>query len=145
MPSIRAYLTMVVFTVSICVAVSAQTNVGVTPEDQVAQLERDWLTADASGDSAAFDRIVANDFIGSAFNGTMLTKQDIMPQSSRPGGLAGATPSDTSVRVFGSTAVLIGFLIKGDHVATSTRTRVTLVCQKRARGWQIVAGEMARM
>ena len=145
MPSIRAYLTMVVFTVSICVAVSAQTNVGVTPEDQVAQLERDWLTADASGDSAAFDRIVANDFIGSAFNGTMLTKQDVMPQSGRPGGLAGATPSDTSVRVFGSTAVLIGFLIKGDHVATSTPTRVTLVCQKRARGWQIVAGEMARM
>jgi len=144
MPSIRACLTIVVFTVSSHIAISAQTTASATLEDQVAQLERDWLAADAKGDSAAFDRIVANDFMGSAFNGTMLTKQDIMPQGGNPGGLAGATPSDTSVRVFGNTAVLIGFLIKGD-AANPTRTRVTLVCQKRAQGWQIVAGEMARM
>jgi len=144
MPSIRACLTIVVFTVSSHIAISAQTTASATLEDQVAQLERDWLAADAKGDSAAFDRIVANDFMGSAFNGTMLTKQDIMPQGGNPGGLAGATPSDTSVRVFDHTAVLIGFLIKGD-VGNPTRTRVTLVCQKRAQGWQIVAAEMAKM
>lgn len=144
MSSIRACFTIVVFTVFSYIAIYAQTTASASPEDQVAQLERDWLVADAKGDSAAFDRIVANDFIGSAFNGTMLTKQDIMPQDGNPGGLAGATPSDTSVRVFDHTAVLIGFLIKGD-VAHPTRTRVTLVCQKRAQGWQIVAAEMAKM
>jgi ketosteroid isomerase-like protein len=144
MPSIRACFIIVVFTVSSHFAISAQTTASATPEDQVAQLERDWLAADAKGDSAAFDRIVANDFMGSAFNGTILTKQDITPQGGNPGGLAGATPSDTSVRVFGSTAVLIGFLLKGD-AANPTRTRVTLVCQKRAQGWQIVAAEMAQM
>lgn len=144
MPSIRAYLTIVAFTVSSCIALSAQTIASATPEDQVAQLERDWLAADAKGDAALFDRIVADDFIGSAFNGRILAKQDIMPQDGNPGGFVGATPSDTKVRVFGNTAVLIGFLNQGD-LATPTRTRVTLVCQKRARGWQIVAGEMARM
>ena len=144
MPSIRTCFIIVVFTVSSRIAISAQTTASATPEDQVAQLERDWLAADAKGDNAAFDRIVADDFMGSAFNGTMLTKQDIMPQGGNPGGLAGATPSDSSVRVFGNTAVLIGFLIKGD-AANPTRTRVTLVCQKRAQGWQIVAAEMARM
>ena len=144
MPSIRACLTIVVFTVSSYIALSAQTTASATPEDQVAQLERDWLAADAKGDATLFDRIVADDFMGSAFNGRMLAKQDIMPQDGNPGGFAGATPSDTKVRVFGNTAVLIGFLNQG-KVATPTRTRVTLVCQKRARGWQIVAGEMARM
>lgn len=144
MPSIRACFTIAIFTVFTHMAISGQTTASATPEDQVAQLERDWLAADAKGDSAAFDRIVANDFMGSAFNGTMLTKQDIMPQGGNPGGLAGATPSDTSVRVFGTTAVLIGFLTKGD-ATNPTRTRVTLVCQKRAQGWQIVAGEMAKM
>lgn len=144
MPSIRASLAIVVFTVSSYFAASAQTTASATPEDQVAQLERDWLAADAKGDTALFDRIVADDFIGSAFNGSMLTKQDITPQGGTPGGLSGATPAGTSVRVFGDTAVLIGFLIKGD-AANPTRTRVTLVCQKRPRGWQIVAGEMARM
>jgi len=144
MPSIRACIAIVVFTVSSYVAPFAQTTASATPEDQVAQLERDWLAADAKGDTVAFDRIVADDFIGSAFNGRLLTKQDIVPQGGTPGGLAGATPASTSVRVFGDTAVLIGFLVKGE-VANPTRTRVTLVCQKRTRGWQIVAGEMARM
>lgn len=144
MPSSRACLTLIVFTVSSYIALSAQTTASMTPEDQVAQLERDWLAADRKGDSAALDRMVANDFLGSAFNGNMLTKQDIMPQGGTPGGLAGVTPSDTSVRVFGNTAVLIGFLIKGNE-ASPARTRVTLVCQKRAQGWQIVAAEMARM
>ena len=144
MPSIRACLTIVVFTVPSYIALSAQTTLSATFEDQVAHLERDWLAAEAKGDTAAFDQIVADDFIGSAFNGRMLSKQDITPQGGNPGGLAGSAPSDTSVRVFGNTAVLIGFLIKGD-AANPTRTRVTLVCQKRAQGWQIVAGEMARM
>jgi hypothetical protein len=144
MPSIRAGLAIVVFTLSSYIALSAQTIARANPEDEVAQLERDWLAADAKGDTAGFDRIVADDFIGSGFKGSILTKQDIMPQGGSPGGLAGATPSDTRVRVFGNTAVLIGFLNQGD-AATPTRTRVTLVCQKRTRGWQIVAGEMARM
>jgi len=144
MPSIRACLAIVVFTLPSSVALSAQTIARANPEDQIAQLERDWLAADAKGDTAAFDRIVADDFIGSAFNGSILTKQDIMPQGGNPGGLTGATPSDTRVRVFGNTAVLIWFLNQGD-VATPTRTRITLVCQKRAQGWQIVAGEMAKM
>jgi len=144
MPSIRACLTIVVFSLSSYIALFAQTAASASPEDQVAQLEQDWLAADAKGDTARFDRIVADDFIGSSFNGRMLTKQDIMPQDGTPGGFAGATPSDTRVRVFGNTAVLIGFLTKGD-VATPTRTRVTLVFQKRDPGWQIVAGEMARM
>lgn len=144
MPSMRAVLTIVVCIMPSYAALSAQTAPSATPEGQVAQLERDWLAADAKGDTSAFDRIVADDFIGSAFNGRMLTKQDITPQGGNPGGLAGTAPADTSVRVFGDTAVLIGFLIKGDRTSAA-RTRVTLVCQKRAQGWQIVAGEMAKM
>lgn len=39
------------------------------PEDQVTQLERDWLAADAKGDGASLRRIISDDFIGSSFNG----------------------------------------------------------------------------
>jgi hypothetical protein len=69
--------------------------------DQVAQLERDWLAADARGDAASLGKIVADDFIGSTFNGHLLSKQDIIPQGGDPGGFAGATPSESSVRIFG--------------------------------------------
>jgi len=75
------------------------------PEDQVTQLERDWLTADAKGDAASLRRIIADDFLGSSFDGGLLSKENIIPQGGGPGGFAGAIPSDTKVRVFGDTAV----------------------------------------
>jgi hypothetical protein len=81
------------------------------PEDQVTQLERDWLAADAKGDVASLRRIISDNFIGSGFDGGLLNKGDIIPEGpSRPGGFAGATPGTTNVRVFGDTAVLMGVI-----------------------------------
>jgi len=80
------------------------------PEDQVTQLERDWLAADAKGDVASLRRIIADDFMGSSFDGSPLSKEDIIPQGTGPGGFAGATTGETSVRVFGNTGVLMGVI-----------------------------------
>jgi len=108
------------------------------PEDQVTQLERDWLVADGKGDAASLRRIIADDFIGSSFDGGLLSKEDIIPQGGGPGGFAGATPSETNVRVFGDTAVLIGVITTSE----SKEIRATLVCQKRPQGWQIIAARL---
>ncbi len=108
------------------------------PEDQVAQLERDWLTADGKGDATSLRRIIADDFIGSSFDGGLLSKEDIIPQGGGPGGFAGAIPSETNVRVFGDTAVLIGVI----NTSGSKEIRATLVCQKRPQGWQIIAARL---
>jgi ketosteroid isomerase-like protein len=110
------------------------------PEDQVAQLERDWLAADGKGDAASLRRIIADDFIGSSFDGGVLSRGDIIPQGGGPGGFAGATPSDTNVRVFGDTAVLIGVITPGGSQPKDIR--VTLVCQKRPQGWQMIAARL---
>jgi len=61
-------------------------------EDQVVQLERDWLAADAKGDVAGLRRIIADDFVGNSPDGHVLSKSDIVPQGGGPGGFAGATP-----------------------------------------------------
>jgi hypothetical protein len=42
------------------------------PEDQVTQLERDWLAADAKNDADALRRLISDDFMGSSFNGGLL-------------------------------------------------------------------------
>jgi uncharacterized protein DUF4440 len=92
------------------------------PEDQVTQLERDWLAADANGDRASLRRIISDDFIGSSFDGGLLTKRDIIPEGpSAPGGFAGATPGETNVRVFGDTAVLMAssILVAGHNQSQS--------------------------
>ena len=134
---------IVLVAICACATISvAQNSLGPknTLEEQVKQLEHDWLAADAKGDAASIDRIIADDFIGTSFNGGLLFKADIIPQGSGPGGFAGATPGQTNVRVFGDTAVLMGFIDTGG--APSSQIRVTLVFQKRSQGWQMIAAQL---
>ena len=112
-----------------------------TPEDHVKQLERDWLAADAKGDTASLRRIISDDFLGSTFDGGLLRKEDIIPQGTGPGGFAGATPGETNVRVFGNTGVLMGLINTGDG-PQSKPIRVVLVFQKGSQGWQMIAAQM---
>jgi hypothetical protein len=114
-------------------------------KDQVTQLERDWLAADARDDRASLRRIVSDDFIGSSFDGRLLNKGDIIPEGpSGPGGFAGATPGETNVRVFGDTAVLMG-VVNTAGGPQPKAIRVTLVCQKRPQGWQMIAAQLTNM
>ncbi|HWY20115.1 MAG TPA: nuclear transport factor 2 family protein [Candidatus Acidoferrum sp.] len=113
------------------------------PEDQVTQLERDWLAADAKGDVASLSRIISDDFMGSSFDGQVLSKGDIVPDRTGPGGFAGATVGDTNVRVFGDTAVLMGVINMAG--GSPKQIHVTLVVQKRAQGWQMIAAQLTRM
>jgi len=114
------------------------------PEEQVKQLEHRWLAADAKGDAAALDRIIADDFIGSGFDGRLLSKADIIPEGNSPGGFAGAKAGETDVRIFGDTGVLMGVI----DTAAGPQPKpihVTLVCQKNPHGWQIIAAQLTQM
>jgi ketosteroid isomerase-like protein len=112
-------------------------------EDQVTQLERDWLAADARNDADALRRLISDDFMGSSFNGGLLNKGDIIPEGPGPGGFAGATPGETNVRLFGDTAVLMGIINTGGPQPKPIH--VTLVCQKKSQGWQIIAAQLTHM
>jgi Domain of unknown function (DUF4440) len=112
-------------------------------EGQVLQLERDWLAADGKGDAARLREIIADDFVGSSFDGELLSKNDIIPMGGGRGGFAGAVPSKTNVRVFGDTGVLMG-MINNPESPQKKEIRVTLVCQKRTQGWQIVAAQLSQ-
>ncbi|MGA2353382.1 MAG: nuclear transport factor 2 family protein [Terriglobales bacterium] len=114
------------------------------PEDQITQLERDWLAADAKGDVGSLRRLISDDFIGSSFDGGLLRKGDIIPDNDGPGGFAGATTGETNVRVFGDTGVLMG-VINTAGGPQSRQIRVVLVCQKRSEGWRMIAAQMTRV
>ena len=128
--------------VSAILSVAQQQSTASTskPEDQVTQLERDWLTADGKGDVAFLRQMIADDFIGSSFDGGLLNKEDIIPQGGKPGGFAGATPGETNVRIFGDAAVLMGVITTAGP--QPEQIRVTLVCQKRPQRWQMIAARL---
>ena len=139
----QSLMMMLTICVGSALFVAQKTEVGSSnkPEEQVKQLEREWLTADAKGDAATLRRIISDDFIGSSFDGGVLFKDDIIPQGSGPGGFAGATPNEPTVRIFGDTAVLMGSINAGG--AGTSKVRVSLVCQKRTEGWQIISTQLA--
>lgn len=114
------------------------------PEAQLAQVERDWLAADTKGDVSRLRQLVADDFMGSTSDGSLLNKDDIIPEAGQPGGFAGATPGPTNFRVFGDTGVLMG-VIQTAGKPQGKQIYVTLVCQKRTRGWQIIAARLTPM
>ncbi len=136
---------LIVCAVALSHAQSPSGSSTIKPEDQVIQVERDWLAADAKGDVASLRRIIADNFIGSSFDGGLLDKHDIIPEGPpAPGGFAGATLGQTSVRVFGDTAVLMG-IINPAGGPQAKPIHVALVCQRDARGWHMIAANLTRM
>jgi len=141
--SILSVVLIICFGVTLSLAQGLASSSNSKAEDQVMQLERDWLVADAKGDLPSLRRIISDDFIGSSFEGEVLSKKDIVPEEMGPGGFAGATPSNTNVRIFGDTAVLMGVINMAG--TPPKQIHVTLVCQKRSQGWQMIAAQLAHM
>lgn len=112
-------------------------------EDELVNLVREWLNAEARNDRPALDRMIADDFLGRAFGGNIVTKSDVVP----PEGAGGSRFSQSSLkestaRVFGSTGVAMGRVaVEGQKPAGEFR--FTLVYAKRQQGWQMVAAHLA--
>src|SRR5262249_34740700 len=141
MSSTRFLISAVIICLSTTLSFAQANTSSNRPEDQIMRVERDWLAADGKGDVASLRQMISDDFMGSSFDGGLLTKEDIIPEGGGPGGFAGATPGQSNVRVFGDTGVLMGTI---NTAGAPKPIRVTLVCQKRAQGWQIVAAQLGR-
>ena len=78
-------------------------------EQTLIQMEQDWSQADVKKDAAALDRILADDWIGIDFEGTILNKaQALTGIRSDSGSLESTVLRDMKVRVYGNTAVVTG-------------------------------------
>jgi hypothetical protein len=81
----------------------------ISVEQILLELERDWSQADIHKDAAALDRILAEDWIGIDFEGTVLTKsQALEGLASDSGSLETTVLRDMKVRIYGNTAIITG-------------------------------------
>lgn len=78
-------------------------------EETLIQMEFDWSQADVKKDAAELDRILADDWTGIDFEGTVMTKADVMRDLHSD---ATATEStelrEIKVRIFGNTGIVSG-------------------------------------
>lgn len=119
----------------------AQTKAATQSAEQaVLQITRDWLSAEERHDRPTLQRIIADDFEGTAPRGNTVFKDDVMPREGSPGGMA-ITTSEMKARVFGDTAVVTA---SGMQKAGEKRdVRFTVVFVKRGDDWKMVAGHLS--
>lgn len=115
-----------------------------TAEDQVRKLEQSWLDAAAVPDNGALRTILSDDFMGTSFSGGVLSKTDIVP----PAGVAAnhmpqCTLRDSTVKIFGDTAVLMGE-VEMQVPEKPEEIRMTTVFQKHSDAWQVIAVHMSK-
>jgi hypothetical protein len=78
-------------------------------EQILIRMEHDWSRADTEQDAAALDRILADDWIGIDFEGTVLNKpQALRDIGSGSAALESTVLSDMKVRIYANTAIVTG-------------------------------------
>jgi ketosteroid isomerase-like protein len=131
-------------------AVGQQTR-KLAAEQELLNLQREWLDAYQKHDATALERIEADDFTLTEGDGKVTTKaEDVASvRNAKPPQPDDAFDvEDVKVRLYGDTAVLIGRVIikyrnRGKLVAEQYRYTDTYL--KRRGRWQVVASQLTRM
>ena len=114
-------------------------------EQAVLQAIQTWLEADEHQDRATLNKIIGDDFVGTAPRGRVVNKRDIIPAEGTTGGHGlSITAQDIKVRILGDTAIAIGRgLPKTQGPEARPELRFTVVFAKRADHWQMVAAHLS--
>lgn len=132
--------------VSACLLIAARPDARIQmtpPEQQINRLEHSWLAAEASGNLTELRSLIADDFIGSSTDSEVLRKNDIVPPDGYPfGRLPKSSLRDSTVRVSGDCAVLVGY-VTFDNSKQPSGLRVMNVFQKGPGGWHMIAADLS--
>lgn len=148
-------LTVLLLIAGVCVSpIAAQeTKSRSAAEEEVRQLEREWLDAYEQYNAEAMDRIVADDFVITFPNGKLQTKPQLMAMIKRPrreGAPAKRFYTEgVELRVYGDdTAILRGRVIEEsqqDGKPVKEESRYTDVYVKTNGRWQVVASHLSAL
>ena len=119
-----------------------------TSMDDMAELERlnrDYIDAVQGSDVQRFQALLAEDFLNSNPDGSLVDRAGFLAQIARPPGIRGLAASDVRIRVLGDVAIIharTSYTIKADGSTGSGR--YTDIWQRRDGRWQCVAAHVTR-
>lgn len=123
---------------------SARTTAAGMTEDDFRKLEQNWLDAASVPDLPALRKMFSDNFMGTSFGGGVLSKSDVVPADGvNATHLPKCALKDSTVRIFGDTAVLMGN-VEMQVPQKAEDIRMTTVFQKHGEGWQIIAVHMSK-
>jgi ketosteroid isomerase-like protein len=110
----------------------------------LAALNRDYIASVQNGDVRRFDEILAEDFLCSNPDGSLVDRKQFLAQTARPVTISGLTIDDVRIRLLGDVAII--------HARTRYKTadgaqrngRYTDVWAKRGGTWLAVSAHVTR-
>jgi hypothetical protein len=117
---------------------------GSMTEEDFRKLEQNWLDAAAVPDLPALEKLFADGFMGTSFGGGVLSKSDVVPpEGTTATHMPKSTLRDSTVHIFGDTAVLMGS-VEMQAPQKPEPIRMTTVFQKHGESWQVIAVHMSK-
>jgi ketosteroid isomerase-like protein len=111
-------------------------------EEEILALEATWSVAPLKGDLQTVSRVVADDWIGVAHTGTVMSKADLLEMlSSRPAPFESAAYNEVQLYLYGQTAVVTS-LFRGEGKDVKFEQRFMRVYANRDGQWQCVATQI---
>jgi ketosteroid isomerase-like protein len=140
-------LSSVLFAAVTVQAQQTKTNSDAAISETLQAMEHAWLNAEKNHDTAAFEKIVADDWIALGPDGKSQTKAERAAEI-KATHITSATMGDMRVRVFGDTAVVTGTddeITMEDGKKSSDHYAWTDVFVKRNGKWLAVASQTAQI
>lgn len=110
-------------------------------KEEILALEATWHVAPLEGDLETVSRVTADDWIGVAPTGAVMSKADLLEMLSRPAPFESAVYDQVRLYVYGQTAVVIS-LFRGEGKDVVFEQRFMRVYANRDGQWQCVATQI---
>ncbi|HST74862.1 MAG TPA: nuclear transport factor 2 family protein [Acetobacteraceae bacterium] len=112
--------------------------------DTLAALNRDYIASVQNGDVRRFSEILAEDFLCSNPDGSLIDKQRFLAQTSRPVTISGLVADDVRVRILGDIAIIHGRTSYSTADGQRRNGRYTDVWARRGGTWLAVSAHVTR-
>jgi ketosteroid isomerase-like protein len=113
--------------------------------DALQRLNNAYLDNVATGNVEGFRRILADDFLGSMPDGTLLTKDQFLARTGGPRTLSRLTADDVRIRILGPVAIIHAETHFTTLGGQEGRGRYTDIWEKRGANWLAVAAHVTRL
>ena len=113
--------------------------------DALTALNRDYIHSVQHGDVQRFDEILADDFLCSNPDGSLVDKKQFLAQTARPVTISGLSVHEVRVRILGDIAIIHARTSYQKPDGTQGAGRYTDDWQLRDGRWQCVSAHVTRL
>jgi ketosteroid isomerase-like protein len=112
--------------------------------DTLVALNRDYIASVQQGDVQRFKQLLADDFLCSNPDGSLIDRAQFLVQTARPVTISGLVAEDVRIRLLGDIAIIHGRTCYRTADGEQRQGRYTDVWARRAAGWLAVSAHVTR-